>query len=147
VAPLLFVGLVAYWLQPEVHFTAMLSAFRYQWMNWSMFLDGLLFWAWVFPDRTATAPQRHYFISRIAVLWLVMIAQIVIGASIALSRHELYSVYAVCGRAWAMSASADEDLGGLITWIPSAMMSVLAMLLIIRNAVREANIRRIGAKA
>jgi len=134
VAPLLFVGLIVFWLQPEIHFTAMLSARRYAWMNWSMLIDGVLFWAWVFPDRPA---GRGYFTSRLLVLWIVMIAQIIIGASIALSHRDLYDVYAVCGRAWALSASADQNLGGLITWIPSAMMSVIAMLLIIRSAVHR----------
>lgn len=44
VAPLLFTGLIGYWLIPSIHFKAMLSLARYDLMNWSMLIDGLLFW-------------------------------------------------------------------------------------------------------
>jgi putative membrane protein len=40
VAPLLFVGLIYFWLSPSIHFAAMLSLDRYQAMNWSMVIDG-----------------------------------------------------------------------------------------------------------
>ncbi|HEX5094300.1 MAG TPA: cytochrome c oxidase assembly protein, partial [Burkholderiales bacterium] len=52
VAPVLFVGLIFLWLQPALHFDAMLSAPRYALMNWSMLLDGLLFWALLLDPRT-----------------------------------------------------------------------------------------------
>ncbi|MGE6608104.1 cytochrome c oxidase assembly protein [Halomonas sp. NPDC076908] len=52
IATVLFVGLIYFWLIPEIHFDAMLSADLYQVMNWSMALDGLLFWWLIFDHRS-----------------------------------------------------------------------------------------------
>jgi putative membrane protein len=66
-----------------------------------------------------------------------MVLQIIIGAYIGLSKHVLYDVYAVCGRAWPISPLTDQTIGGLTTWIPAAMMSVIAIILVIRMWMRQ----------
>jgi putative membrane protein len=43
----------------------------------------------------------------------------------------LYDVYDVCGRAWAIDPLTDQELGGLLTWIPAAMMSVVGSLVVL----------------
>jgi putative membrane protein len=49
----------------------------------------------------------------------------------------LYDVYSVCGRAWPVSPLVDQGTGGIVTWIPAAMMSVLAILLVLRLWMRQ----------
>lgn len=66
-----------------------------------------------------------------------MFPQILIGAIIAFASHDLYPFYGLCGRIYpAIKASTDQVIGGLIIWIPAAMMSVLASILVI-NALRQ----------
>ncbi len=132
VSPLLFVGLIFFWLTPSVHFDAMLSASRYQLMNWSMVLDGLLFWWLVLDPRPPREHRTLGYPARILMLWAIMLPQIGLGAHITLSKSVLYDVYSVCGRAWPVSPLVDQQTGGIITWIPAAMMSVLAILLVLR---------------
>ncbi len=132
VSPLLFVGLIYFWLIPSVHFDAMLSASRYKLMNWSMLVDGLLFWWLVLDPRSPRAHGTLAYPARIVMLWAIMLPQIGIGAHITLSKSVLYDVYSVCGRAWPVSPLVDQVTGGVITWIPAAMMSVLAILLVLR---------------
>src|SRR5262249_7947444 len=43
-AGLLFVGLIFLWLIPSIHFAAMIDSRLYSIMNWSMVVDGILFW-------------------------------------------------------------------------------------------------------
>jgi len=137
VSPLLFVGVIYFWLMPSIHFDAMLSSRLYQLMNWSMLLDGLLFW-WLILDSRETGDYRSWrYPVRIFNLFFVMIVQILIGAHIALSDKVLYDVYSVCGRAWPISPLTDQEIGGLTTWIPAAMMSVIAILLVIRLWMRQ----------
>lgn len=137
IAAVLFVGLIYFWLTPSIHFDAMLSAQRYALMNWSMALDGLLFW-WLMLNRApAGMTPRLSYGRRILILALIIPPQSVLGAYIALSKHEIYSVYAVCGRAWPISPMVDQQLGGLITWIPSAMMSVVGALVLLGFMFRE----------
>lgn len=140
VASVLFVGLIYLWLIPSVHFEAMLSAERYKTMNWSMLIDGLLFWWLMMDPRKPDQHRTLKYTTRILILWVVMVLQIIIGAYIALSKHVLYDVYSVCGRAWPISPLTDQTIGGLTTWIPAAMMSVLGILLVIRQWMKQGQI-------
>lgn len=138
VAGLLFVGLIGLWLTPVVHFGAMLDIRRYWLMNLSMAVDGLLFWWMILDPRPpgATAVTRGVG-ARMLVLLAIMPPQIIIGAWITFSPEVIYQVYAVCGRAWPVAPLVDQQLGGLITWIPAAMMSVLATLVLLSMYFRQ----------
>ncbi|MFG6178188.1 cytochrome c oxidase assembly protein [Halomonas sp. THAF12] len=131
VAPLLFVGLIYFWLIPEVHFDAMLSRELYQLMNWSMLVDGVLFWWLVLTPSTRLGHGR-----RILLLLAVVPPQILLGAYLTFSSTVLFDVYEVCGRAWPLAPLVDQQLGGLITWIPATMMSVIGTLIVLRQLRR-----------
>jgi putative membrane protein len=132
IACLLFVGLIFFWLTPEIHFDAMLSSTLYWIMNWSMALDGLLFWWLMFErGRHGITPRLGYG-TRVLLLAAVMVPQIILGASITFADSVWFDVYAVCGRAWPVDPMTDQNLGGLLTWIPPAMMSVLGALIVLR---------------
>ena len=65
-----------------------------------------------------------------------MFPQIVLGAIIGFSSRDLYPYYDLCGRILpAIGAINDQHIGGIIIWIPPAMMSVIGMLLVL-NAMR-----------
>lgn len=136
VAPALFVGLIYFWLMPEIHFDAMLSLPLYHLMNWSMLIDGLLFWWLMLNPKPSGGSAVVGYAGRVLILFLIMVPQIALGAYITLSGAGLYDVYDVCGRAWPIAPSTDQELGGLLTWIPAAMMSVLGILMVIRLIMR-----------
>ncbi|MDZ7826437.1 MAG: cytochrome c oxidase assembly protein [Gammaproteobacteria bacterium] len=141
-APILFVGLIYFWLQPGLHFDAMLDLDLYHLMNWTMLLDGLLFWWLILDPRDPATSAAPAFGTRLVMLFVIMPPQIVLGAWIALSGTEIYDVYDVCGRAWPLAPEVDQQIGGLLTWIPAAMMSVLgviAVLVRMRRARRAAD--------
>jgi len=133
VACLLFVGLIAFWLTPRIHFDAMLSSTLYWVMNWTMALDGLLFWWLIFEHGRRGLTPRLGYGTRVLLLAAVMVPQIIIGASITFADTVWFDVYAVCGRAWPLAPMTDQYLGGLITWIPAAMMSVAGALIVLRR--------------
>jgi len=137
VAPVLFVGLIYFWLIPSIHFTAMLDVNRYRTMNWGMAVDGILFWWLMLAPRRAQGAAAIGYPARIFIVCLVALPQIFLGAYIALRGVVLFDVYAVCGRAWALSPLTDQQIGGLLTWIPAAMMSGVAMLVILRRLLTE----------
>ncbi len=134
-AAFLFVGLFYFWLIPPVHFRAMIDWRLYAVMNWSMVLDGVLFWCLVLDPRPKP-PARVSYGVRAALSLGVMFPQIALGAVITMSGSDLYPYYDLCGRLFpAISALNDQHIGGIIIWIPPAMMSVLGLLLVI-NALR-----------
>jgi putative membrane protein len=137
VAPFLFVGLIYFWLSPSVHFTAMLNEDRYKIMNWSMVVDGILFWWLMLAPYSAQKHASISYLKRILILWWVMILQILPGAYIAMHHSMLYDVYDICGRAWAIDPLTDQEIGGLLTWIPAAMMSVVASLVVLSYILHD----------
>jgi len=137
VAPLLFVGLIFYWLTPSIHFAAMLNVTRYKIMNWGMGVDGLLFWWLMLAPRRAQGSAAIGYPVRILIVCLMALPQILLGAYIALHSTVLFDVYGICGRAWELSPLTDQELGGLLTWIPAAMMSGVAMLVVLWRLLAE----------
>ncbi|MFB6261128.1 MAG: cytochrome c oxidase assembly protein, partial [Thiohalorhabdaceae bacterium] len=136
VAPLLFVGIIYFWLIPSVHFAAMLSVPYYNAMNWSVLVEGLLFW-WLILDPRSPAHGGLGFGVRMIMVWGVMPPQILLGAYIGLNNEVLFEVYDICGRAWPVPPLVDQQLGGLLTWIPASMMSVIAALIVLRMWLRD----------
>ena len=137
VAPVLFVGLIYLWLTPEIHFYAMLNGPLYHVMNWSMLLDGLLFWFLMLDPRSKAQGALLGLGPRIGVILVAAVPQLLIGADIALATHDLFNVYGVCGRAWAIDPLEDQQLGGLITWIPAGMMHVIGTLVVLSYWMRS----------
>ncbi|GGX56882.1 cytochrome c oxidase assembly protein [Saccharospirillum salsuginis] len=146
VAAFLFVGLIFFWLQPEVHFYAMLSEPRYLLMNWSMWLDGLLFWWLILDPRSPLKAGTLGFGKRILLIWAVTVPQLALGARIAVSKTPLFDVYEVCGRAWPIDPMNDQLLGGILTWIPPGMMAVIAMLIVLRRLLHQGETRPLATQ-
>ena len=149
IAPTLFVGLIFFWLTPSIHFTAMIDTRRYLMMNWSMLADGLLFWWLMLAPRQTQGSTAIGYGSRLVILSLVAIPQLLLGAYITLHGTALYDVYAICGRAWAIDPLYDQQTGGLLTWIPAAMMSLVGILVVLHHILHDpeatAPRRRLGA--
>jgi putative membrane protein len=138
VGAILFVGLIYVWLLPPIFFDAMLSIKLYKLMNWSMAIDGALFWWLILNPRKS---ERSAYLLRMLVLWAITIPQIILGAYLALTSTDVYPVYKLCGRAFAMNPLMDQHIGGLIIWIPGSMMSVVVILILFRRMVRAEDVR------
>ena len=144
VATVLFVGLIYLWLVPSIHFQAMISPRLYALMNWTMVVDGILFWSLILDPRPYPK-ARTTFLVRCALVVGAMFPQILVGAFVTFSNHDLYDFYHWCGRIFpTVDAMRDQMIGGLVVWIPGAMMSVIGLLLVL-NFMRqeeEENLRR-----
>ena len=129
--------LVLFWLVPSVHFPAMLDWRLYRVMNYGMLVNGLLFWAAVL--RGAAPGHVPLGVLRQILLMIAVVpAQIVMGALIFFAPHDLYPAYALCGRIFhGLTALQDQQIGGLILWIPGSMMSVAGILYVMHRRFRQ----------
>ncbi len=135
-AGFLFVGLFFFWLIPDVHFRAMIDGRLYAVMNWSMVLDGVLFWALVLDPRPKP-PAMVSWGTRVGLATGIIFPQILLGGMVTFSMTDLYPYYDLCGRLFPdIGALTDQHLGGIIIWIPPSMMSVVGVLLVL-NALRR----------
>ena len=131
VATALFIGLMGYWLMPSHQFEAMLSDVNYGLMNWGVLIEGLLFW-WMMLEPSHRQSSGHpSFGLRILLQWVLIMALIGMGFTIVYSDSTLYPVYAICGRLWPISPLDDQAYGGMITWMPTSIISILAAVILL----------------
>jgi putative membrane protein len=130
VAPVLFVGLIYLWLVPVFHTRVMLDLNLYNLMNWSMAIDGILFWSLILDSRPRP-PARFGFGMRALTVIAVEPLQMLLGAVLSLSSTDYYPVYRICGRIWDIAALSDQHYGGLIIWLPSTLTSLAGMICVL----------------
>jgi putative membrane protein len=132
IAPVLFVGLLYFWLIPSIHTIVMLDRTLYDIMNWTMALNGIMFWSLVLDPRPKP-PARLSPLIRGLMILLIELPQMVLGAILSLSMTDYYPVYTICGRALDFSALSDMHYGGLIIWLPGTLTSFAAMIVVLVN--------------
>ena len=125
----LFIVALVFWQFPPLHDAAILDDRIHYAMHVTMLAAGLLFWWRIFDMRPP--PVGLGFGSRIMMLWIVTLAQIGLGAYLTLKTELLYPAYDVAGRLFGINPLTDEATGGFIIWVPSAMMFLVAAILII----------------
>ena len=129
-APFLFVGLLYLWLIPGLHTRVMLDANLYELMNWSMAINGVMFWALILDSR-AKPPARLSHLMRALLILRIELPQMVLGAILSLTERDIYPVYMICGRVLDMTALNDQHYGGLIIWLPGTLTSFAAMIVVL----------------
>ena len=129
-APFLFVGLLYFWLIPQIHTRVMLDANLYALMNWTMAVNGVMFWSLILDSR-AKPPARLSHLMRAALILVIELPQMVLGAVLSLTEHDIYPVYTICGRVLDMTALNDQHYGGLIIWLPGTLTSFAAMIVVL----------------
>jgi putative membrane protein len=108
----------------------MLDARLYELMNWSMAINGVMFWSLVLDSR-AKPPARLSHLMRAALILMIELPQMVLGAILSLSMRDYYPVYTICGRVLEMTALNDQHYGGLIIWLPGTLTSFAAMIVVL----------------
>jgi putative membrane protein len=93
----------------------------------------LFWWAVIHGPRRATSYG-------IAVLYLFTTAlhSGLLGALLTYASALWYSVYATTTQSWGLSPLDDQQLGGLIMWVPAGMVYVFAALILFVGWLREA---------
>ena len=129
-APFLFVGLLYFWLIPSIHTRVMLDANLYEVMNWTMAVNGVMFWSLILDSR-GKPPARLSFLIRLLLIIVIELPQMVLGAILSLSEHDIYPVYTICGRVLDMTALNDQHYGGLIIWLPGTLTSFAAFITVL----------------
>ena len=131
IATVLFVGTSLFWMIPHFHDIAILDeAIHYCW-HVSLLVTGLFFFFVIFDPRPAPAGARLG--TRLAMFWCAAMGNILLGAYLAFKSAPIYSAYDVMGRMLGLAPVIDEQIGGLIMWIPGAMMFAISIILILHR--------------
>ncbi|MHB1955810.1 MAG: cytochrome c oxidase assembly protein [Sulfobacillus sp.] len=139
VATLTFIGTLYVWQIPVLHDAAILDDGLHDLMHLTMVLSGLFFFWMVFDFRPQGA--RASYRLRFVLLFVVLLSNILLGSYLTLKGQPLYSAYDLWGRLWGVSPLKDESWGGLVIWIPSSMMVLVAMIIVFSRMVRADQVR------
>ena len=124
---------------PSVYQTTMHSSIVHALQHFGFFGTALLFWWAMFR---APGARRNYGAS-ILLVFVVMVATGVVGAWLAWSRVLWYPAYVVCSPVWGMNPLEDQQVAGLIMWIPGGLAYLAAAIWLGLRWLQEADRRSV----
>ncbi len=150
---LLHAAAIWVWHAPRLYDASVNNEFAHIAQHSSFLGSALLFWWSLFHSRSRKGSEG----AAIIYLFLTGIHTTLLGALIALSSAPFYSVYTdATTTSWGLTAIEDQQLGGIIMWVPAGMVYLGAALYLMlrwinqsaeRVAKREAFIRTTAAIA
>jgi putative membrane protein len=130
-------GLVA-WHIPRCYDAAARSLPVHVLEHLTFFVTALWFW-WVLFDRRS----RHRLGTGPAVLYLftAALASTLLGAAISLSARPWYSAHWGTTTAWGLTPLEDQQVAGLIMWVPGGMVYLMALAPMMIRVLSDRRIR------
>ena len=124
VATIIFLGILYLWQVPVNMNLALRNELVHQFMHLTMTFSGFLFY-WLIIDPKPHRSRMHYGL-RVLYLGLIVIPNTMLGVALVFAETPIYSAYVEAGQLFGMSIMTDQQLGGLMLWVPGDMMSILA---------------------
>lgn len=102
-----------------------------------VFLASSVVMWWPVLSPVPELPRASYP-GQLLYLFLLGIPMSIVGAMITLANDPLYPFYVAAPRVWGLSAIDDQQIGGLIMWVPGGLVFWIAMTVVwFRWSVRE----------
>ena len=119
-----FLGSLYLWQFPGAFNLSLRNDEVHALMHLTMTASGFLFW-WVIIDPPPHRSRLHYGL-RVLYLGLIVLPNTLLGAAITFSDGLIYAAYAEVTQPYGLSLLTDQQLGGLMLWVPGDMMSIVA---------------------
>jgi cytochrome c oxidase assembly factor CtaG len=113
------------WHIPIVYEAAVIDPTVHMLEHISFFGTALLFWHCTLPQD-----QRRY-LSGVFLIFTTALHSSILGALMTFSANVWYPVYEGRTSVWGLTALEDQQLAGLIMWIPAGVIYLMAMLALI----------------
>ena len=91
-------------------------------------LAGVILW-WPVLSPTTRVPRSPYIVQMVY-LFVQPTVPAILGAIITFADRVLYSWYAEAPRVWEISAHTDQQLGGVIMWVPGGMAFLITLMVV-----------------
>ena len=121
------------WHAPSFYESALLSESVHVVEHATFFLTALLFWWLLFAPRG----HRLGIGAKVAYLFAAMLQGTILGAVITFARHPWYWSYFGTTNAWGLTPLEDQQLAGLIMWIPAGLIYLAALIPLLGSALRS----------
>lgn len=136
---LAWVIMVFGWHDPNLYNAALQYAWVHDIEHITFFAAGMLFWWHV----TGAGPRIHKqapLLGRMAFVIGAIPPNMLTGVVLAFAAEPIYTFYTAVPRLWNISVMADQQIGGVIMWVPGSMMYIIAALVLLSRLLdREEN--------
>jgi putative membrane protein len=131
IAWLLHVGALWAWHMPRLYDAALHDERIHIVEHLTFLLTALLFW-WVALDR-------HRLRVGVATFYLFAagLQGTLLGALLTIARHPWYVAHYTTTQSWGLTPMEDQQLAGLIMWIPAGLVYLVALIPRLIDALRE----------
>ncbi len=125
------------WHWPQLYSATFASDTVYWLMHASITGAALYLWTTLFSAANALA--------RVGAGFLTLMQMGLLGALITFASGVLYAPHLLTTQSWGLSALEDQQLGGLIMWIPTSAVFLIAALLTLYSVLKEGSEQQVGA--
>jgi cytochrome c oxidase assembly factor CtaG len=122
-ATLLHGAAIWIWHVPVMFDAAVTDVTLHRFQHVSFLVTGLLFWGALLRRGNPGIAAAHLFAT--------MLHTSILGAIIALAPHVLYRLQTQSAEQWGMTPLEDQQLAGLIMWVPAGLIYAAAALLFV----------------
>jgi cytochrome c oxidase assembly factor CtaG len=130
----LFLGSVAVWHLPRLYDAAQGPTLVHQLEHLTFFGTALLYW-WVIVHPSGGRRRLGYGAAIVYLLPLLLLENL-IGALLTFADRPLYATYAASPGRWGLSALTDQQLAGLIMWVPGGLLLLIPVFALLSAELR-----------
>jgi cytochrome c oxidase assembly factor CtaG len=122
------------WHVPEFFSAVLRSPFIHDLQHFTFLATALLFWSALFDEH-----RRGQRGAAILYLFTTTVHTGVLGALITLASHPWYSPYLQTSTRWGLTPLEDQQLGGLIMWVPGSLVYIGAALVLLARYITSSD--------
>ena len=127
-AAILFLGALWFWHMPAPYDATLRSTVLYWAMHLSLFGSGV--WLW----RALSGHDARDTANVLAAGLATSVQMGLLGAVLTLGNHAWFSVHYLTTQAWGLTPLEDQQLGGVLMWVPGCLLLLWASLRSFRRA-------------
>lgn len=137
----LYIGAIVLWHDTQLYNLAQGNGLVHDVEHITFFGAGMLFWWPIFGFGPRLHGQNS-LLSKMMVLLLCVPPHVVIGALLSFVDFPVYSHYESVPRIGSMELMQDQQLAGIIMWIPTSMMYIAGVVILLAQHLSRTAIRK-----
>jgi len=122
---IIFNVVIAAWHLPPLYNTAMAYHPVHIVQHLTFMAASVLMW-WPFLSPLPELPRLAYP-GQMLYCFLMVIPMSIVAIYIAMADHVLYPAYSIAPRMWGITPLSDQQIGGLIMWVPGGLLFYVVM--------------------
>ena len=141
---IIFNVVISLWHLPPLYNTALAYHPIHIVQHLTFMVASVLMW-WPFLSPLPELPRLSYP-GQMLYCFLMVIPMSIISIYIAMADHILYPAYSIAPRVWDITPMSDQQIGGLIMWIPGGLLFYVVMTFVFFKWAARDNDTTAGAQ-